>query len=91
MSKSTIIEWVDEIWNSESVITNEMISNSFKYSGISCSLDASEDDMFRSYEDLERKKETIEIENEQGLDQEDEYITRNSSSDSYKFNFFKIF
>ena len=53
--KSTIIEWVDEIWNSESVITNEMIFNSFKYLRINCSLDASEDYMFRGYEDLEKE------------------------------------
>ena len=43
-----------------------MIFNSFKYSGIRYSLDASEDDMFRGYEDLEKEKKTIEIENEQG-------------------------
>ena len=46
-----------------------MIFNSFKYSGISCSLDASEDHMFRGYEDLEKGSQTIEIENEQGSDQ----------------------
>ena len=41
-----------------------MIFNSFKYSGVSCSSDASEDDMFRCNEDLEKGSETIEIENE---------------------------
>ena len=51
-----------------------MIFNPFKYSGISCSLDKNEDDMFRGYEDFEKGNETIEIENEQGSDQEDEYI-----------------
>ena len=60
VSKSTIIEWVNKIWNSESVITNKMIFNSFKYSGISCSLDRSENDPFRDYEDLEKGSETIE-------------------------------
>ena len=58
-----------------------MIFSSFKYSGISCSLDASEDDMFRGYEDFGKGSETIEIENEEGSDQEDEYITSSSSSD----------
>ena len=58
-----------------------MIFNSFKYSGISCSLNKSEEDMFRGYEDLEKGNENIEIENEEGLDQEDEYITSSSSSD----------
>ena len=58
-----------------------MIFNSFKYSGISCSLDASEHDMFRDYEDLEKGRETIEVENEQGSDQEDKYIKSISSSD----------
>ena len=50
---------VDEIWNSEFVITEKMIFNSFKYSGISCSLDASDDDIFRGYEDKEKGSETI--------------------------------
>ena len=58
-----------------------MIFNSFKYSGISCSLDGSQDDMFRGYEDLEKEDETIEIENEERSDQEDEYITSRISSD----------
>ena len=71
---------VDDIWNSESVITNEMIFNSFKYSGISCSLDASEEDMFRGYEHLQKGRETIEIDNEERSDQQDEYITSSSSS-----------
>ena len=35
IAKSTIIKWVDEIWYSDSIITNEMIFNSFKFSGIS--------------------------------------------------------
>ena len=43
------------IRNWESIITNEMIFNSFKYSGISWSLDACEDDIFRGYEDLEKE------------------------------------
>ena len=34
-SKSAITEWIDELWYSDSGITNEMIFNSFKYSGIS--------------------------------------------------------
>ena len=33
-----------------------MIFNSFKYSGISNSLDGSEDDQFRGYEDIDKKK-----------------------------------
>ena len=86
--KSTIMEWVDEIRNSEFVITNEMMFDSFKYSGISSSFDGSEDDMFLGYVDLEKGSETIEIENEEGSDQEDEYIISSSSSDSYKLNFF---
>ena len=32
-----------------------MLFNSFEYSGISCSLDGSEDYQFREYEDIERK------------------------------------
>ena len=35
----------------------------FKYSGISCSLDGSEDDILLGYEDFEKGSETIEIKN----------------------------
>ena len=80
-SKSTIIEWIEEIWNSKSAITNEMIFNSLKYSGISCSLDGSEEDMFSGYDDLENGSETIEIENEEGSDRQDQCITFSCSSD----------
>ena len=38
-------------------------------------MDASEDDMLRDYEDLEKGSETIQIEDEQRWDQEEEYIT----------------
>ena len=58
-----------------------MIFNSFKYSGVSCSLDGSEYDMLWGYEDLEKGRKIIEIENVEESDQQDEYITRNSSSD----------
>ena len=37
--------------------------------------------MFRGYEDLEKGSKIIEKENEQGSDQEDEYINSGSSSD----------
>ena len=53
VSKSAIIEWIDELWYSEFVIANEMTLNTFKYSETSNSLDASEDDLFRGYEDIE--------------------------------------
>ena len=43
VSKSVIEERIDESWYSGSVIANEMIFSSFKYSGISNSLDGSED------------------------------------------------
>ena len=39
---SIIVEWINELWYSDSVITNEIILNSFKYSGISKSLDGGE-------------------------------------------------
>ena len=52
-----------------------MIFNSFKYSRISCSLDRSEDGISRGYEDLQKGIETIEINHEEGSDQEDEYVT----------------
>ena len=37
--------------------------------------------MYRGYEDLEKWSETIEIDNEQGSDQEHEYVASRSSSD----------
>ena len=53
VSKRTIFKWVDEFWYSDSVITNKMMLNSFKYSGINNLLDVSEDDKFRGYEDID--------------------------------------
>ena len=53
-------------------------------------MDGSENDMFREYKYLQKGSETIEIENEQGSNQDD-YIASSSSSDLYKLNFFKRF
>ena len=61
---SAMIEWDDELWYSDSVITNEMKFNSFNYSLISSSLDASEDDQFREYEYIWKGNEIIQIEND---------------------------
>ena len=47
VSKSAIVEWIDELWYSDYVIINEIIFNSCKYSGISNSLDGCEGDQFR--------------------------------------------
>ena len=79
VAKSTIIELVDEIWYSDSIIANEMIFNSFKFSGISSSLDGSEDDQFRGYEHLEKGNKIVELENDEALDQNDDYVTSNES------------
>ena len=79
VAKSTFIKWVDEIWYSDSIITNEMIFNSFKFSGISSSLDGSEDDEFRGYEHLEKGNEIVELENDEALDQDDDYVTSSES------------
>ena len=62
VSKSAIIEWIDELWYSEFIIANEMTLNTFKYSETSNSLDGSEDDQFRGYEDIEQGNEIIQIE-----------------------------
>ena len=79
VTKSTIIEWVDEIWCSDFIITNEMILNSFNFSGISSSLDGREDDQFRGYEHLEKGNEIVELENDEALDQDDDYVTSRES------------
>ena len=44
-------------------------------------MDEIKDDIFRGYENLEKGNEAIKIENEKGLDQEDEYITSSSLLD----------
>ena len=54
--KRTIVEWIDELLYSDSALTNEIIFNIFKYSGISNSLDESEDDKFRGYKDKNNMK-----------------------------------
>ena len=76
---------MDEIWYSDSIITNEIILNSFKYAWISSELDESEDYQFRSDEDLEKGDETIELGNEEALDQEDAYVISRWSDRLYKF------
>ena len=43
VAKNTMIEWVNKIWYSDSIITNQMILNSFKHAGISSESDESED------------------------------------------------
>ena len=42
------------IWYSDSVITNEWY-NTFKYSETSNSLDGSENDLFRGYQDIKKE------------------------------------
>ena len=53
-AKNTIIEWVDENWYSDFIITNDIILNSFQFAGISSELGGSGDHQFRDYEDLEK-------------------------------------
>ena len=43
-AKKNIFEWVDKIWYSDSIISNDMILNSFRYAGISSELEESQDD-----------------------------------------------
>ena len=52
-----------------------MTLNSLKYAGISSSLDWSEDYQFWSFINLGKGNETIELKNEEVLDQEDDYVT----------------
>ena len=59
--KSVIVDWIDELWHSHSVITSEIIFNTFKYSRISHSLDGNEDDQFREYKDIEKGNEIFQI------------------------------
>ena len=47
------------IWYSDSIITNQMVLNSFKYARINSELDGSEDHQFRGYQDLVKGNETI--------------------------------
>ena len=75
VSKSEILEWIDELWYLDSVVANKMIFNSFKFSGIGNSLDDSEDDRFKGHEDLEKWDEIIHIENDDKLYLDDDYAT----------------
>ena len=43
----------NKIWNFDSLITNKITFNSFKYFGFSCLLNRIEVDKFRGFEDLE--------------------------------------
>ena len=52
---NAILERIDELLHSNSIIANEMIYNSFKYSRISNLLDGREDGQFREYEDIEKE------------------------------------
>ena len=56
-----------------------MIFNSFTFSWISSSLDGSEDDEFRGYENLEKGNEIVELENDEALDQDEDYVTSSES------------
>ena len=51
------------------------------YLGISNSLDGSEDGLFRGYEDIKKGNEIIQIENDDDLYLDDDYVT---SSNSYE-------
>jgi hypothetical protein len=45
-----VITWVDEIWSDPAIITKDMITNSFKFTGISNDLDGSEDYFVKGYD-----------------------------------------
>ena len=69
-----MIEWVGKIWYSDSIISNEMILNSFKYAGISNELGGSQDHQFRGYENIEKGYKAKELKNEETLYHEDDYV-----------------
>ena len=66
-SKSAIIKWIDRLKYSDFVKVNEIIFNSFKYSGISNSLNGGEDGQFRGCKDIEKRNDIIQIENDDEL------------------------
>ena len=51
-----------------------MIFNTFKYSGVGNSLDGSEDDQLRGYQDIEKGNKIIQTEN-------DYYVTNSDSNE----------
>ena len=79
VTKNTIIEWVNDIWYLDSIITNQMILILFQYAGISSELDWSEYNQFRGYQDLEIRSETIKLDNEEALNQNNYYETSSES------------
>ena len=57
-SRETVINWVHQIWFSDEIINKNIIYNGFKKSGISLSLDGSEDNQFNI--DINEENEIIE-------------------------------
>ena len=64
---------------SDSIITNEIILNLFKYARISSELDGSEDHQFRGFENIVKGNETIELEIEEELDKKDDNVAISGS------------
>ena len=57
-----MITWVDEIWSDPAIITEDMITNSFKFTVISNDLDRTEDYFFKGYDGILLVEDSNEIE-----------------------------
>ena len=73
--KDTIIDWISDIWWDPNLITSSMIKYSFKVTGITNSLDKSEDYMFNVFDKIKS-----EIVVQKDIDENNE-IALNSSED----------
>ena len=60
VSLTKMIEMGCETWLNDKIITSEMIYNSFRYTGISNSLNYSEDHLFNSWIRMKEEKPLIE-------------------------------
>ena len=68
VNKNDIINWISETWYSETIITKNVIINSFKVCGLSNKTDGSEDKLINFFEFLKKKIDDI--------NDEEEYLNR---------------
>ena len=68
VNKNDIINWISETWYGETIITKNVIINSFKVCGLSNKTDGSEDKLIKCFEFLKKKIDDI--------NDEEEYLNR---------------
>ena len=64
VNKNDIINWICETWYNETIITKNVIINSFKVCGLSNKIDGSEDKLIKCFDFLKNKIDDINDEEE---------------------------